>query len=290
MNADDLYINYAPDKLDDIAHRFNEHGVMVVRNVVPLEIIRSFRDNIKRLILARFASVHQSVDENLDLDALFNQLCARDRRFGGEIYDYVRDLPDFYRMVHADPLKIVIGRLLNNTLLQCPFDLSLFHISRPNEPKYSYSWHQDYTYNLMSRSTVTVWMPLTDTGNDLGALHVVPGSHREIQEVIVLNPNFRSGQGGGGQVYAFKNITNEEMDRRSVQVPVMAGDALYTHSLTLHRSGANVADRSRWVVNPRYGDFLDKELVARGWMSGRGEHKQRFSLVHPLLAEERAAS
>jgi hypothetical protein len=117
-------------------------------------------------------------------------------------------------------------------------------------------------------------------------MHVVPGSHRKIQEVVVLNPNFRSGGGGGGQVYAFKNVTAEQLDQQSVQVPVRAGDALLVHSLTLHRSGANHSSRSRWAINPRYSDFLDAQLVARGWRSGRGMHKQIFAEVHPELAEE----
>jgi len=105
-------------------------------------------------------------------------------------------------------------------------------------------WHQDEAYwdpNYDHRS-LSIWMPLQDTGIEAGCLHFVPGSHRG--EVRPHQPI-----GNDPRVHGLElaqDLANEEI----VAVPLLAGEVTVHSQRTLHYAPPNKSDTPRraWIL------------------------------------------
>jgi hypothetical protein len=112
--------------------------------------------------------------------------------------------------------------------------------------------HQDWRSMQGSLDSMVVWLPLIDINRDLGALEVIPGSHRW----GLLNANFTDGYGH----------VREPVDRSQfISVEVQRGDALFFSSLLLHQSGTNITNSIRWSCHFRYNNLADETFIARGF-------------------------
>jgi len=262
-----------------LASVYSEHGFAVARNLLPLERIETCRGELLRLVQRRLELLGRQ-SPTRDLDKAFDYLCDIDRSHGGEIYRVATDLPGYQQLVFDPGLTATVKSLMATELIQLPFHNSNLRIDRPSEDQYLFDWHQDYTFNLLSKNAVTAVIPLSDISPDMGALCVVPGSHRKIAEVAVNAPDFSSGHGGGGYIFTLHH-PRDELEERAVCLPLHEGDVLLLHCLLIHRSGHNRSRRNRWTINPRYSDFLDEKLVARGWARGIQPGRVLFGDVHP---------
>lgn len=109
--------------------------------------------------------------------------------------------------------------------------------------------HQDYSYNIGSDNSVTIWIPLQDTGAQEGALLIVPGSHKN-------------------GIYPQQNGTiTKDFEFDFVSCPVKFGQALIFDQKLVHESGTNQSDVIRFSVQIRYSDLSDPSYQSRGWPS-----------------------
>jgi phytanoyl-CoA hydroxylase len=111
--------------------------------------------------------------------------------------------------------------------------------------------HQDWRSMQGSLDSVVAWVALVDVDERLGALEVVPGSHRR----GLLAERFVNGFGE----------TAEFADEDFTAVPMAKGDALFFSSFLVHRSGTNVTDALRWSAQFRYNNLAEATFVARGY-------------------------
>lgn len=86
---------------------------------------------------------------------------------------------------------------------------------------------------------VTVWIPLEDTDENNGALHVVPGSHR-------LSSQLRPSDVDRAPFVGLDQVVVERLGR---VVPTVAGEALIFDNRVLHYSLPNWTDRPRIVLS-----------------------------------------
>lgn len=90
---------------------------------------------------------------------------------------------------------------------------------------------------------VTVWTPMQDTGRidgvDNGMLHVVPGSHKFIQQPRVQNVD----------VSPFRNLHEEIISTYGVGVPTKRGEAIVFDNRLIHYSQPNMSDTPRVVLS-----------------------------------------
>ena len=84
----------------------------------------------------------------------------------------------------------------------------------------------------MPTSNVSCWLALDDTGTANGALHYVRGSHRATMGLEVDRDS-------GRLVEIDRIIQQGPID----VVEVKAGDALFHHCLTIHRSDVNRSNK-----------------------------------------------
>ena len=117
--------------------------------------------------------------------------------------------------------------------------------------------HQDWPSNLGSRNGVTCWIPLQDVDRDLGQLEVVPDSH-------LFGPLEHKGTPPiihGRPAEKYFNY---------VPVPMEVGDALFFHTMLVHRSGENITeDRIRWSMHFRYNDASERSFIKRKYPKNR---------------------
>lgn len=113
------------------------------------------------------------------------------------------------------------------------------------------SAHQDWRSMQGSLDSMVVWIPLVDVDESLGALEIIPGSHKwGLLEAEMAD--------GYGQL-------EEEIAAEMVPVEVEKGDALFFSSFLAHQSGTNVTDHIRWSCHFRYNNLNEETFVERGY-------------------------
>jgi len=263
-----------------IRRAFEQFGVVVVRNLIAPDDLRQQRDAVNRLLAIRLKTLGNTVSSD-DIDENLNALVRLDRRYAMDIIRAIKDSPFFYAVLANPRLHDVSRACLNCETLLSIHDIAQFRIDPPNDDARNFEWHQDFQYNMMSLNSVTVWYPLKRVSEDMGPLVVAPGSHREI---IPVEMDFADHQPGSGSMHAALRFKVDEHDAERnalVLCPVEEGDVVVFHSLLLHRSSANRSTRSRWTVNPRFGDAADPAFAGRGWLAVRDKTQAVFAQYYP---------
>lgn len=283
-------VTFEHGKIDHakLCDTYKKQGVVVVRGLIDARKIADCKETASAMVRGRLESQGYPPQEGDDLDALFNKLCDIDRTLGGDIYDHMKDTPQFHSCVIDSGILKVTAELLGSAQVQVPYDLSLFRIDRPSEDNFAFDWHQDYPYNLMSQNAVTAWFPLTDVREDMGWLKVVPRAHAEVRPIEIADPNYvpqETKTKTRARTLRMVETDFEEFERNGIEVPMMAGDVLFFHCNTPHRSGKNrsASRRARWVINPRYGNLLDVSMVKRGWKYADRRNFFLVADVHPEI-------
>jgi phytanoyl-CoA hydroxylase len=111
--------------------------------------------------------------------------------------------------------------------------------------------HQDWRSMQGSLNSVVVWLPLHDIDRSLGALEIVPASHRLGLLATEVIERF-------GKVEGF-----DDSDFQPVEVE--QGDLLVFSSFLVHRSGTNSTDSIRWSCHFRYNDLAEPTFIERGY-------------------------
>jgi ectoine hydroxylase-related dioxygenase (phytanoyl-CoA dioxygenase family) len=111
--------------------------------------------------------------------------------------------------------------------------------------------HQDWPSMQGSSNAAVLWVPLVNMEEGIGALEVIPGSHKGgIRTKETVN---------GFAMYDLKGW--EEF----VKMELNVGDALLFHAMLVHRSGTHKGGDIRWSAHFRYNDLQDEDFVRRGY-------------------------
>ena len=106
-----------------------------------------------------------------------------------------------------------------------------------------FRWHQDNGYNKLQREHFQLWVALTETRQQNGALKLLPGSHKR----GLLPHTFK----GVGQMECEVDVADH------VTVDADAGDVIMFSSLMLHCTGPNEADAKRVAYVAEYMKLSD---------------------------------
>jgi ectoine hydroxylase-related dioxygenase (phytanoyl-CoA dioxygenase family) len=124
------------------------------------------------------------------------------------------------------------------------------------EPKVggAWEWHQDYGYwyrdGFLYPQMLSVLTALSPATKENGCLQVLKGSHLAGR----IEHGFSGEQVGANQERVDELLKNLEL----VFVEMEAGDTLFFHSNTLHRSDANLSDAPRWSLISAYNLISNK--------------------------------
>ncbi len=148
-------------------------------------------------------------------------------------------------------------------------------------------WHQDRSYwpNANWNPVITVWLPLVDTDEVNGCLHVWPRTHKT--RLIEYHNETYSGTG------YFEIDLKEKADRHAVALPVKAGTAIIFNDRCIHMSKLNKSYHIRWSGDLRYQP-TDQERMTNygvGFLARSRKYPGRVATLEDWLArrDERPA-
>lgn len=137
----------------------------------------------------------------------------------------------------------VADKLLEGDAPVCHYHSKLMQ----KEPKVggAWEWHQDYGYwykngYLFPNQMISIMIAITEASKENGCLQVIKGSHKMGR----VEHGFAGEQVGASQQHV--DFALKKLDL--VYVEIKPGDALIFHPNLLHRSEANLSDKSRWSI------------------------------------------
>ena len=272
--------------LSESQHRaFVRDGVLVIPGFYDLEkdilpIQRSIYDIIGLVLDKYRVAVERAPFSAETFDSGYQALIATNRAYGGEVYDAVKQIPAFVRLV-AHPGHDLLLRELRGTESIPGVAAGGYgiRIDNPGEDRFRAHWHQEYPAQLRSLDGLVYWRPLLAVSEEMGPVRFCLGSHH-------LGPIPVTSQNEGGRSAAYALVLHQEAERIApfVQIAPLTrpGDLVVVDFLVLHASGYNRAQRSRWSMQLRYFNFSEPTGRTHGW-KGSYAAGVDFRTVHPEL-------
>lgn len=232
---------------------FNENGYLVVKNLIPGDILNNYRS-----IYNDFISGKIDVGDNRrDLKGQHEQVKKESIT---QILVPSRYLPMLKGTAYYKTISSVARQLLGDDL-EIDFDMLI------NKPPFSDAitpWHQDCAYwiDMPDKRAISAWMPLDKATLDNGCMWYVPKSHLE-----TMRKHTSSAKNGA--------LVCEGNEAEAVYVELEPGSVVLHHGATVHYSRGNTTNSNRraMIVNLRPTEMINYERE-RGF-DHTGENKVR---------------
>jgi ectoine hydroxylase-related dioxygenase (phytanoyl-CoA dioxygenase family) len=258
-------------------------------HALDAETIEAFRRDghtvVRNLIDADECAVFVPAIEAAARQHAFERRPLAERDTYGRAFLQVPNLwahdPAVRRFVTARRFAKVAAELMGVDGVRLYHDQALF-----KEPGGGHTpWHQDQNYwPLATEHTITMWMPLVDVDESMGAMTFASGTHRmgALGEHLIGDPS---------QAYFDEMVRERDLPLAS-HAPFRAGDATFHAGWTLHSASANVSSTMRAVMTVIY--FADGTLVGeidhparkldqQWWLGGRETGRPADGPNNPVL-------
>lgn len=261
--------------------KFHKDGFLHIENFYDLDRINEIKKSIHRIINIIIDHYQLDVEKTSfssdNFDNSYVQLLDLDRRYGSIIYDAVKQIPAFNRLVNCETNQRLFYALRSKSLPSVAAGGHGIRINNPGEGNYLAPWHQEYPAQLRSLNGLVFWSPLYDVKLENGPVMVAKGSHKD----GVLPVYF---EGGASDVYALKiHEVSTILDKYELVQPTLkAGDLIVMDFCTLHRSGQNLSNRALWSMQFRWFDMLEETGINNNWQGSFAAGK-KFQDLHPDL-------
>ena len=232
--------------MDGDHEQFQMKGFLHAESLFSSEETAAMRDNVERYLLKVAPKVPQ-------LDAIpieQSRLKTENTRFvflsRMELYD------DFFGNLRLDPRLSELAQ----ELLGCEVEVQHVQfldivpdVCRSTPP------HQDAPiFSIDPNHALTFWIPLSETDEQRGCLHYVPGSHWQ---------GYLSHDETGPL-----QLTNENSCRDiAAAMPAQPGDVLAHHCFTIHYSSENRSGESRWALAVHFYPVGTQHLNKQEWLA-----------------------
>lgn len=270
---------------DNLIRDFNRDGFVILRQFYDLQNeIRPIQAAISKIISLVRHQNGLSTSENVspdEFDKEYYSLISYDRALGGIVYDAVKQIPAFMRLVASEKHEEIYKKLCGIRHVGVAGGGYGIRIDNPNEEKFRADWHQEYPAQLRSVDGAVFWSPLVKIEQDMGPVRVLVGSHKEgLIPVLTRDPNNPGKEGA----YALILSNREERIKKYEEVAPLLnpGDLIVMDFRTIHASGHNTGNRSRWSMQSRLFNFEDTTGCRIGW-AGSFAAGKNFEKIHPEL-------
>ncbi|MFN8039403.1 MAG: phytanoyl-CoA dioxygenase family protein [Acidimicrobiales bacterium] len=252
---------------DDV-ERFRRDGFVVLRGFYDVAgeiepIRRGVHEIIGRVAEAHGVDLGERPYDPATFDAGYLRLKDVDRRLAGMVYDGVKQMAAFVRLVASPRNDELFRGLRQASLAGVAGGGSGIRIDNPGETRYLAWWHQEYPAQGRSPGGTVLWSPLRPVGPETGPVEILVGSHAE-GVLACVDDDDGTGRTGA---YAMRLADEAEVVARHVVTSASTepGDLVVMDYLTVHRSGENRSDVSRWTMQMRYFAFDEPVGARRGW-------------------------
>ena len=193
---------------------------------------------------------------------------SKNKKLWTGVYDIIKQDPLVYELASSKELL----NLAKNLGLKNPTfgTRPQVRVDMPNDSKFSFKSHQDHPFNLGSKNSITIWIPLQNVTKKNGTLQISKQSHKG--EKIYLY-----GWGNKFNIDIAKNIKNKISNNDHYKlslndnkfnfedIEMKVGQALVFSQFLVHKSGQNKSDSIRFSVQLRYTDLADKEYAKNNY-------------------------
>jgi len=240
-------------------------------------VIRQFHD-VEKEILPIQRGIYEIIDlvaqrhgENLlrepfcgeNFDTGYSSLIEKNRAYGAEVYDLVKQIPAFLRLICSPQSERLFCELRGSDFAGIGAASYGIRIDNPQEEQYRAHWHQEFLYQPQSIDGVVFWTPLVKITPDLGPVVICTGSQKNGLSRYSKNGAYANKNGA----YKVGIYEDEQVVAGYKQIAPLSepGDLIIMDFLTIHQSGFNVSTRSRWSVQSRFFNFQDPVGMRIGW-------------------------
>jgi len=245
---------------------------------------RGIHQIISLLIGQHQLAIEQSPFAPETFDARFQALLAHDRALGGVVYDAVKQIPAFIRLVASTRHEAVVRQVRGTNAPAIAAGGYGIRIDNPGEGKFRAGWHQDYPAQFRSLDGLVFWSSLVPMTDELGPVEFCLGSHKDglapVCETDAENPDKTGAYG-----LTLADETMRVAKYKTAAPLTEPCDLVLVDFLTLHRSGENRASQSRWSMQMRWFNFAEPTGKRLGWV-GSFAAGNDLRAVHPELVVE----
>ncbi len=248
---------------EQLKAKFHDDGVAIVKKAVDTSIMHALLRVLIQVLKKYDALAGTSIDPHAGWNdpALHDAMIAlrqRDRESFGALYDSVQTSTALYQLTSQPLLAKAAAMLLEDENCLSQTGLSL-RMDAPNDRRNTLDWHQDCSYfeqNRDGRNGIVCWIPMQNLTIEHGPVIACPGSHK-IGRVSPVTENGRDGQSSQ------QHRIPEELIHRFEQQHMLAdaGDAVFMHMDTIHRSGANTSNQIRLTGLVRFHRILADDFI-----------------------------
>ena len=228
--------------------QWEDDGYLLLRGVIPLAAIEGVKKTFARQVdnlIKQLKDEGLITDEGKELpfETRFAQVAGKLANKFGRGWRKAIASPELYELQNTPKLVDAMADLLGPEVRG-----HAIWNARPKLPGQQLTivpWHQDSSYfgqeSITSR-IMTVWVPLVSIDASMGAMQVLPGTHKG--GLVEHRTEELEGK--------FLEIVGEVDESRAVTCDMEPGDALVFGNLLYHRSLATVGKTIRWSVDIRY--------------------------------------
>jgi hypothetical protein len=249
------------------AEQFARDGFTILRGFYDRDsLIDPIREGVRGIVasLARKYRVDApTATADQAMGPGYLSLARANRAWGGEVYDAVKQIPAFMRLVSDARNDDVFRALRPGAEPGLAAGGYGIRIDSPGEDKFRAPWHQEFPAQLRSADGIVFWSPLVSVTPEVGPVEMAVGSHRE--GIIPVYSD--AGNADKSGAYALRlDREAERLARYTHTAPTSEpGDLVLMDFLTLHQSGENISDRPRWSMQWRMFNFADPVGVKLSW-------------------------
>lgn len=268
---------------------FQRDGVLVVPSFYDLgtqllPIQRAIHHVIGQVMLRHGLGDDRALFDAENFDDGYSTLIGTDRSWGGEVYDAVKQIPSFIRLL-ADPRhEQVFAQLRPGSAPAIAANGYGIRIDNPAEDRFRAQWHQEYPAQMRSLDGLVFWSPLRAVPEELGPVRFCPGSHSDGPIPVLTRPE-PGNERRGAYALRLKDEAHAIGRYRQIAPLTLPGDLVLIDFLTLHASGYNRSTRARWSLQFRYFNFNDPTGRDHGW-KGSFAAGVDFRGIHPELCAD----
>ena len=161
---------------------FNEYGYVVIKGFynrkLEIEPIQYGIWKILKILFEKYRIEVEAKEFSPDtFDYGYQKLISVNRKYGGEVYDAIKQIPAFMRLISLEKNDQIFMRLRNTDTPAIAAAGYGIRIDNPNEEKYRSLWHYEYRDQLRSIDGIVFWSPLVNLTHEMGPVQICPRSH-----------------------------------------------------------------------------------------------------------------
>jgi phytanoyl-CoA hydroxylase len=244
--------------MGSLREQFNKDGFVLLRNFLDKDTIHNIYTDARKIFAVQIKRVTGQVVDIDNREEFENAMFAFFEKDFNAFVNTGKTVQHTFSL-HKLGLDPKIENVLKEVGLSNPIigaraamQFNSRFLSKDGSKHWKLDAHQDWRTGQGSLDSTVIWFPMVDAGADIGALQVIPGSHKS-----GLRASSTSGYQGG--------ITAELNDDEFVQTQFEVGDILIFSAFLIHQSGNNITDKIRWSVQLRYNNLDEPTFIERGY-------------------------